>query len=58
MLNKKQDNVDQINESLSLLSDAIFSSYKKGTPIDAIINTVNDTIGKIEEDQKKLVKKL
>lgn len=57
----KKDNVDQINSILDSLSKMVVSAYENGVPIEAIINTLNETIeditSKKEDKSKSLVRK-
>ncbi|MBQ9181799.1 MAG: hypothetical protein IJ134_04120 [Bacilli bacterium] len=52
--NKKQENVDFINNSLKTLSEKIIYAYENGVPIEAIKETLQETINDIS---KTLVKK-
>ena len=56
---KKQDNVDQINATLDSLSSMVVTAYESGVPIEAITNTLSNTINEItsKKDGKKLVRK-
>ena len=58
--NKKQDNVDSINETLNNLSTIVSEAYQNGVPIEAIRNRIDLTIrdlNKIEKDKhKKLIR--
>ena len=61
MTEKKQDNVDQINTTLESLSNMVVTAYESGVPIEAIINTLDNTIkgitSKKEDKPKTLVRK-
>lgn len=60
MIEKKQDNVDQINATLDSLSSMILTSYESGVPIEAIVSTLDNTIeditSKKEDKPKTLVR--
>ena len=60
MIGKKQNNTDQIRASLDSLSQMVIATYENGVPIEAIINTLDDTIENItlkrEDKSKKLLK--
>lgn len=51
--NKKQENVDDINNSLNEFSDLIKSLYNSGAPIEAIITTFNTTIKELNKVKVK-----
>ena len=64
LTNKKQDNVDFIEDELHNLSDVIMSVYNNGVPIEAIEEMINETMRSITlmerckgEKSKKLTKK-
>lgn len=61
MIGKKQENVDQINVTLDSLSSMVTTASENGVPIEAIVNTLDNTIKKItskkEEKSKILVRK-
>lgn len=54
--NKKNDNVDIITNDLNDLSNMIIDLYKKGIPLDAIIESLDKTINFVKE--KKHIKVL
>ncbi len=57
--NKKQENVDAINKSLSTISNDIITAYNNGVPIEAIANTFNSTIERLtsknDDETRKLI---
>ena len=57
--NKRQDNVDSINKSLYIISNSIIEAHKNGVPIEAINETVRNTIDFVssKDNSKKLLKK-
>lgn len=60
MTNKKQDNVDQINETLDSISNMVITAYESGVPIDVIVSKFYNTINEIEKKEdkpKSMVKK-
>ena len=61
LLEKKQDNVDQINATLDSLSNMVITAYESGVPIEAIVSTLDNTIkgitSKKEDKPKTLVRK-
>ena len=57
LFNKKQDNLEFIEEGLNNLSNMISYLYNNGIPMEAIIETVNKTTRSIERE-KKLLKKI
>ena len=62
MIEKKQDNLEQINTALNALSNMIITDYENGVPLESIINTINNTIKEItskkEDKSKVLVRKI
>ena len=58
MNNKKQTSVNKINEILNNLSDVIESAYENGVPIQAIVNTCNNTIEEISSRKEDKFKSL
>lgn len=60
MSGKKQSDVDQINTRLDSLSNMIRTAYDSGVPIEAIINTFNNTINEItyNNEEKEPIKKV
>lgn len=44
---KKQDNVDRINAKLNVLSSIVVKTYESGVPIEALVDTLDDTIDNI-----------
>ena len=61
IIGKKQDNVDRINDALNSISSMITTAYESGVPIEAIVNTLDNTIKGItsnkEDKPKTLVRK-
>ena len=61
MIEKKQDNVDQINAILDSLSNMVITAYENGVPIEAIVSVIDNTIkgitSKKEDKTKILVRK-
>lgn len=61
MIEKKQENVDQINATLDSLSSMVTTAYENGVPIEAIVNTLDNTIkgitSKKEDKPKTLIRK-
>ena len=58
MNNKKQPNVDEINERLNLLSSRFIETYESGVPIEVILNRLDDVAKKILEKEEDKAKKL
>ena len=56
--NKKKDNVDIITEQLEDLSNRVLELYKKGVPLDALIDTLDNTLTGIKKEEKNLTKSL
>lgn len=52
LINKNQDQTDQIKESLISLSNMIKDVYKSGVPIDSITDTFENTIEEINSNNK------
>lgn len=58
MLNKKQDNVDRINQALSGFKETINNAVESGVPLEALSEAFNDTINIIDVDNNiKLIRK-
>lgn len=58
MVDKKQANVDQINATLDTLSNMVITFYESGVPIDAIVNTIDNTLKDITSKNVKKTRKL
>lgn len=56
--NKKKDNVDIITRQLEDLSNRVLELYKKGIPLDALIETLDATLTGIKKEEKNLTKTL
>ena len=50
---KKQDNIDYINNTLNKLSEEITTIYQEGIPIEAIKSTIDNIINEIISKKKK-----
>lgn len=58
MNNKMLDNVDFIKQKLDNFSNMVLELYEKGIPVDAIVNTFDNTLTRIKEDEKESTKLL
>ena len=56
--NKKKDGVDMITQQLNNLSNKILELYKKGVPLTAIKETLDNTLTVIGEETKNPIKTL
>ena len=56
--NKKQKKVEAINNNLKQISDKIISAYNSGASIDAINDTINQTLNNLTKKDKVLIKKI
>lgn len=55
---KKSNKTDMTTYQLKDLSNKVLKLYKKGIPLDAIIDTINDTLNNIETEEKNYTRKL
>ena len=58
MNDKKKDGVDAITDQLKKMSNSVLEIYKKGVPLEAIIETLDETLTGVKEEQKNPTKTL
>ena len=56
--NKKKDNTDIVTQQLKDLSNRVLMLYKNGVPLNALIETLDNTLIEIKNEEKNLVKTL
>lgn len=49
---KKCENVDDITEKLNEISNRVVELYKKGVPLEALVDRLSDTLNSIKENEK------